>query len=169
MSTLSPKGCALVRAGRRVLRPTDADRVRLLGALNFRLEALPCRPTWDRCRLRSPRAESRWRSRALPDGATAREGMETLPGFPYHSRWRSRALPDGATAREGMETLPGFPYHSRWRSRALPDGATAREGMETLPGFPYQRSGRIFRRLGSESASSARSRRSRGAQTRRTR
>ncbi len=28
-------------------------------------------------------AESRWQSRALPGGARAREGMETLPGFPH--------------------------------------------------------------------------------------
>ena len=28
-------------------------------------------------------AKSRWRSRALPGEARAREGMETLPGFPY--------------------------------------------------------------------------------------
>jgi hypothetical protein len=29
---------------------------------------------------------------------------------PDHSRWRSRALPGEAEPREGMETLPGFPY-----------------------------------------------------------
>ena len=40
MSTLSPRGRALVHAGRRALQPTDADRVRLLGALSFRLALL---------------------------------------------------------------------------------------------------------------------------------
>jgi len=32
------------------------------------------------------------------------------PGRHAWSRWRSRALPGGARTREGMETLPGFPY-----------------------------------------------------------
>lgn len=43
MSTLSPKGQALVRAGRRAYQPTDADRGRLLGALRSQLgeTALP--------------------------------------------------------------------------------------------------------------------------------
>ena len=43
MSTLSPKGSDLVRAGRRAFQPTDADRDRLLSALRSRLgdSALP--------------------------------------------------------------------------------------------------------------------------------
>jgi hypothetical protein len=43
MSTLSPKGEALVRAGRRAYLPTDADRGRLLGQLRAQLgdAALP--------------------------------------------------------------------------------------------------------------------------------
>jgi hypothetical protein len=43
MSTLSPKGRDLVRAGRRAFQPTDADRERLLGALRAHLgdSALP--------------------------------------------------------------------------------------------------------------------------------
>jgi type IV secretory pathway VirB10-like protein len=43
MSTLSPKGRDLVRAGRRAFQPTDADRDRLLGALRAQLgdSALP--------------------------------------------------------------------------------------------------------------------------------
>ena len=43
MSTLSPKGRDLVRAGRRAFQPTDADRERLLGALRSQLgdTALP--------------------------------------------------------------------------------------------------------------------------------
>jgi hypothetical protein len=43
VSTLSPKGRALVRAGRRAFQPTDADRVRLLNALRSKLgdAALP--------------------------------------------------------------------------------------------------------------------------------
>jgi hypothetical protein len=43
MSTLSPKGRALVRAGQRAFQPTDADRVRLLNALRSKLgdAALP--------------------------------------------------------------------------------------------------------------------------------
>ena len=43
MSTLSPKGRDLVRAGRRAFQPTDADRERLLGTLRARLgdTALP--------------------------------------------------------------------------------------------------------------------------------
>src|ERR1039457_4135657 len=43
MSTLSLKGRALVYAGRRAFRPTDADRVRLLGELRSQLgdAALP--------------------------------------------------------------------------------------------------------------------------------
>ncbi len=43
MSTLSPKGRDLVRAGRRAFQPTDVDRERLLGALRSRLgdAALP--------------------------------------------------------------------------------------------------------------------------------
>ena len=43
MSTLSPKGRALVQAGRRAFRPTDEDRVRLLDALRTQLgdSALP--------------------------------------------------------------------------------------------------------------------------------
>ena len=57
MSTLSPRGHALVRAGRRAFQPTDADRVRLLGALSFRLGKLGCRPTWARWRPRPLRAE----------------------------------------------------------------------------------------------------------------
>jgi hypothetical protein len=65
MATLSPRGHALVRAGRRAFQPTDADRVRLLGALSFRLGRPGCRPTWDRWRPRPLRAESRWRGRAL--------------------------------------------------------------------------------------------------------
>jgi len=83
MSTLSARGHALVRAGRRAFQPTDADRARLLGALSFRLGRLGCRPTWDRWRLRSSRAEARWPSPALTGGARAREGMETLQGCPY--------------------------------------------------------------------------------------
>jgi hypothetical protein len=57
MSTLSPRGDALVRAGRRAFQPTDADRVRLFGALSFRLGRLGCRPTWARRRPRLSRAE----------------------------------------------------------------------------------------------------------------
>ena len=57
MSTLSPRGRALVRAGRRAFQPTEADRVRLLGALTSRLGALPCRPTSVRCRPQPLRAE----------------------------------------------------------------------------------------------------------------
>jgi len=75
MSTLSPRGRALVRAGRRAFQPTEADRVRLLGALTSRLGALPCRPTSVRCRpqpLRAEKYHSRWRSRALPGGALMR-------------------------------------------------------------------------------------------------
>jgi hypothetical protein len=43
MSTLSPKGRDLVRAGRRAFQPTDADRDRLLGTLRTHLgdSALP--------------------------------------------------------------------------------------------------------------------------------
>ena len=43
MSTLSPKGQALVRAAQRAYQPTDADRERLLGALRAQLgdAALP--------------------------------------------------------------------------------------------------------------------------------
>jgi hypothetical protein len=43
MSTLSPKGRDLIRAGRRAFQPTDADRERLLGALRYQLgdTALP--------------------------------------------------------------------------------------------------------------------------------
>ncbi len=43
MTTLSPKGEALVRAGRRAYRPTEADRERLLGQLRAQLgdAALP--------------------------------------------------------------------------------------------------------------------------------
>jgi len=43
MSTLSPKGRDLVRAGRRAFQPTDADRDRLLGSLRSQLgdSALP--------------------------------------------------------------------------------------------------------------------------------
>src|SRR5450631_4320226 len=43
MSTLSPKGRDLVRAGRRAFQPTDADRERLLGTLRTHLgnSALP--------------------------------------------------------------------------------------------------------------------------------
>jgi hypothetical protein len=43
MSTLSPKGIALVRAGRRAYHPTDADRERVMGALRAQLgdSALP--------------------------------------------------------------------------------------------------------------------------------
>ena len=43
MSTLSSKGRALVNAGRRAFRPTDADRARLLAELRSRLgdAALP--------------------------------------------------------------------------------------------------------------------------------
>jgi hypothetical protein len=52
MSPLSARGRALVRAGQRAFQPTEADRVRLLGALSFRLVPLPCRPTWVRCRPR---------------------------------------------------------------------------------------------------------------------
>jgi hypothetical protein len=37
MSTLSPKGQALIRAGARAYQPTDADRERLLGALRAQL------------------------------------------------------------------------------------------------------------------------------------
>ncbi len=66
MSALSPKGRSLVRAGRRALQPTDADRLRLLGALSFRLGKLPCRLAWNRCRRRPPRPESGWRGRILP-------------------------------------------------------------------------------------------------------
>jgi hypothetical protein len=58
MVTLSAKGRSLVLAGRRALQPTDADRVRLLGALGFRLGTLPCRPTWGRCWPRWLRPES---------------------------------------------------------------------------------------------------------------
>jgi hypothetical protein len=39
MSTLSPKGRALVHAGRRASQPTDADRVRLLNGLRSQLGA----------------------------------------------------------------------------------------------------------------------------------
>jgi hypothetical protein len=43
MSTLSPKGRELIRAGQRAFRPTDADRARLLSALRSQLgdAALP--------------------------------------------------------------------------------------------------------------------------------
>jgi hypothetical protein len=66
MATLSPRGRALVRAGRRALQPTDEDRVRLMSALTFRLGAVPCRPRWARCRPRPLRAQFGWRRRALP-------------------------------------------------------------------------------------------------------
>jgi hypothetical protein len=97
MSTLSPRGLALVRASRRAFQPTDADRTRLLAALHLRLGRPGCRPTWDRWCLRSSRAEARWRSRALPVGARAREGREALQGFPYQQyglpfRWLGFAL-----------------------------------------------------------------------------
>ena len=39
MSTLSPKGRDLIRAGQRAFQPTDADRERLLGALRSQLGA----------------------------------------------------------------------------------------------------------------------------------
>jgi hypothetical protein len=64
MATLSSKGRALVRAGRRALQPTDADRERLIGALNSRLGNWPCRPTWNRCRPRPLRGTFRWLGRA---------------------------------------------------------------------------------------------------------
>jgi hypothetical protein len=37
MSTLSPQGRALIRAGQRAFRPTAEDRARLLGALRTQL------------------------------------------------------------------------------------------------------------------------------------
>ena len=68
MPTLSPRGRALVSAGRRALQPTETDRARLLSALSFRLRPLPCRPAWVRCRPHPLRTASRRRGRALPAG-----------------------------------------------------------------------------------------------------
>jgi len=70
MSILSPRGRALVRAGRCALQPTDADRVRLFSALSIRLRSLPCRPAWVRCRPRPMRTASRWWGRPLLGGRT---------------------------------------------------------------------------------------------------
>jgi hypothetical protein len=69
MSILSPRGRALVRAGRCAFQPTDADRLRLLGALSFRLGST-CRPAWVRYRPRPMRTALRWRGRALLVGRT---------------------------------------------------------------------------------------------------
>ena len=87
MSTLSPKGRALVRAGRCAFRPTDADRLRLLGALGYRLGTLPCRPTWARYRPQPRWTEPRWRGRALPTESVGTWDL-THPRPPLaSSRW----------------------------------------------------------------------------------
>jgi len=56
MSTLSPRGLAVVRAGQLALRPTEEDRARLLAALVGRLTGSRCCPSWGRWRPRPPRA-----------------------------------------------------------------------------------------------------------------
>jgi hypothetical protein len=68
MATLSARGRALVRAGQRAFQPTETDRLRLLGALSFRLGTLPCHPTWARCRPRPTRTAVRRRGWALLGG-----------------------------------------------------------------------------------------------------
>jgi hypothetical protein len=48
----------------------------------------------------------------------------------FKSRWRSRVLPGGARAREGMETLPGFP--SQRFGKTAPDAVMSIEERARL-------------------------------------
>ena len=74
--------------------------------------------------------QPRRRRRALPAGTRAREGLETLPGFPSQRHpspsWTRKARP--------KMDVPG--------SRGPPAGfarrGPSREGLETLLGFPLQ-------------------------------
>jgi hypothetical protein len=122
MSTLSPKGRALVRAGRRALQPTEADRVRILGALSFQLETLPCcRSAWDRSRPRPLRSVSHWRRRALSAGPVGTQAP--LPITPLLAAYR-RTPHSSAGARGERKDILKFPYQRSWRSRLWPGGRT---------------------------------------------
>ena len=94
---------------------------------------------------------SRWRRQAWPAGATAREGLETLSGFPLRCRvWEPAQCshwshlgakagsggcvnrPTPAVNHRGREWQTfEFSPRSRRRRRALPAGARAREGLGT--------------------------------------
>ena len=58
---------------------------------------------------------------------------------PEESRGEPAGFAGGGPSREGMGTLPGFPYQSRGEPAGFAGGGPSREGMGTLPGFPYQR------------------------------
>ena len=58
--------------------------------------------------------------RLRPPAASSAGGFGNPPRVRHRSRWRRRASPAGARAREGLGTLPGFPSQSAMAEATFP-------------------------------------------------
>src|SRR3569833_730149 len=73
------------------------------------------------------------RSRRAAEGSarrhSSREGLGTLPGFPFRSRRGAEGSARRHSSREGLGTLPGFPFRSRRGAEGSARRHSSREGL----------------------------------------